>query len=376
MLESAVLKGKHMEENMPSEILKILREAGFEAYYVGGCVRDTFLNRPIHDWDITTSALPEEIMSCFEHCIPTGIRHGTVTVFVDHMQAEVTTYRTDGIYMDGRHPEQVRFVSSLAEDLGRRDFTINAMAMDQNGRIVDLYEGRNDLQNKVIRCVGEPEKRFREDALRMFRALRFSAQLGFSIEIETWNAISKCAALANALSTERVRDELEKTLLSDHPERIDDMVELGLLDSFGISLLESCRSMGTLPKDRSVRWAKLYQLCSELDLVRFRLDKATALNAMTAASLDTPVDRLGWKYLLSQYGVTITRIAAILNDRTALVDEILASGECFSLKDLAVNGKDFPDLQGKACGVHLKNLLMHVLSHPEDNDRKKLLKIK
>ena len=154
----------------PDAIIKTLEDAGFEARYVGGCVRDTLLDRPIHDWDIASQALPEDVLRLFPHCVPTGIRHGTVTVLLDGVSAEVTTYRLDGAYHDGRHPEGVCFVRSLAEDLARRDFTINAMAMDESGAVTDLFGGREDLSRRVIRCVGEPETRFREDALRMLRA--------------------------------------------------------------------------------------------------------------------------------------------------------------------------------------------------------------
>lgn len=364
-----------MESNMPSDILKTLQNAGYEAYYVGGCVRDTLLGRPIHDWDITTSALPEEIMSCFSHFVPTGIKHGTITVLLNHVQAEVTTYRTDGSYSDGRHPEQVRFVNALSEDLGRRDFTINAMAMDLDGRIIDLYGGKEDLQSGVVRCVGDPDRRFQEDALRMFRAFRFSAQLGFSIEPQTMYAIGKHAGLARSLSVERIRDEVEKTLLSDCPERIDDMVHIGLLNTFDLKLTDSCKKLKNLPKERSVRWAGFCRLCPGLDLRHFRLDKATAIESMAASLLEPPDNRLGWKFLIAQYGVSKAKIVASLNGCSDLIEEILNSGECLSLKDLAVGGKDFPNLQGKACGEHLRKLLLHTLSHPEDNIKKILLEI-
>ena len=206
-----------MEAVRPEKIVKGLCAAGFPAYYVGGCVRDRLLGRPVHDWDVTTAALPEEVMALFEHCVPTGIRHGTVTVFLDGAQAEVTTFRTEGVYLDGRHPSEVRFVRTLAEDLSRRDFTINAMAMDADGNVTDLFGGRDDLARRCIRCVGDPEKRFREDALRMLRAYRFSAQLGFALDAATAGAVERCAPLAAALSMERIRDEMEKTLLSPRP---------------------------------------------------------------------------------------------------------------------------------------------------------------
>ena len=159
----------------PDEVLDTLQRAGFEAWYVGGCVRDTLLGRPIHDWDVTTSALPEQVLALFPRTVPTGLQHGTVTVLSDSGPVEVTTYRADGDYHDGRHPDGVRFVRSLREDTARRDFTVNAMAMDQRGNIRDFYGGRADLAAGILRCVGAPERRFREDALRMLRACRFAA---------------------------------------------------------------------------------------------------------------------------------------------------------------------------------------------------------
>ena len=154
----------------PDAILQTLERAGFEARYVGGCVRDTLLGRPVHDWDIASQALPEDVLRLFPRCVPTGLQHGTVTVLLDGTSAEVTTYRLDGAYHDSRHPDGVRFVRSLADDLARRDFTINAMAMDLSGTVTDLFGGREDLARGVIRCVGDAETRFREDALRMLRA--------------------------------------------------------------------------------------------------------------------------------------------------------------------------------------------------------------
>ena len=178
-----------MTARAPSEILDTLEQAGYEAYYVGGCVRDRLLGRPVHDWDITTSAMPEVVLALFGHCVPTGIAHGTVTVLLEDTGAEVTTFRTDGSYHDGRHPDRVTFVRSLREDQARRDFTVNAMAMDRRGRIYDAFGGQADLDRRLLRAVGDPETRFREDALRMLRALRFAAQLGFALDPDTARAI-------------------------------------------------------------------------------------------------------------------------------------------------------------------------------------------
>ena len=364
-----------MTEKKPAVILKILREAGYEAWYVGGCVRDILLGRPVHDWDITTSALPEEVMACFSHCVPTGIRHGTVTVLYEDVQAEVTTYRTDGDYADSRHPTQVTFVRSLQEDLARRDFTVNAMAMDEMGTVVDLYGGREDLTQGVLRCVGEPERRFREDALRMLRAIRFSAQLGFTIEKETAAAMDLLGHLCAGLSAERIRDELERILLSPHPEHIGYAASLGLPEAFGLNIASDPGWLASLPCERGVRWAGLCRCCPNLDLVALRLDKVTARDAKAAGSMEPPTTRLGWKRMLAERGIPQTTLLAALCGKSLLVEEILQSGECVSLRDLAVSGNDFPQMSGRELGTHLQSLLCHVLENPSDNRREILIKI-
>ncbi len=214
------------------KIIKVLEAAGFEAYIVGGCVRDLQLGRAPYDWDITTSARPEQIKAHFKHTVDTGIAHGTVTVLTDGEAYEVTTYRIDGTYQDGRHPDQVEFTSLLSEDLRRRDFTINAMAYNPRCGFVDLFGGMEDLSSGVIRCVGDPMERFSEDALRMMRALRFSAQLDFEIDAATMEAIRTLAPTLGKISLERIRDELNKLIVSNHPERLRLMYELGLTEQF------------------------------------------------------------------------------------------------------------------------------------------------
>lgn len=199
-------------------IINVLETHGFEAYAVGGCVRDSILNRVPDDWDITTSAQPEEVKKLFYHTVDTGILHGTVTVMLGRDGFEVTTYRLDGKYEDGRHPKEVTYTASLKEDLKRRDFTINAMAYNPSEGLVDLFGGMEDLQRKVIRCVGNPEERFREDALRILRAVRFSAQLGFDILPETRRALRALAPNLRLISAERIQTELVKILVSPHPE--------------------------------------------------------------------------------------------------------------------------------------------------------------
>ena len=211
-------------------IINKLIEHGYEAYAVGGCVRDSILGRIPGDWDITTSASPYEVKEIFRRTIDTGIQHGTVTIMIDKEGFEVTTYRLDGEYEDNRHPKQVEFTKSLEEDLKRRDFTINAMAYNRKDGMVDLFDGCGDLERKVIRCVGSPEERFQEDALRILRAVRFSAQLNFEIEAETKKAIIKKKPNLASISAERVREELNKLLLSAYPNRLKVLYETGISD--------------------------------------------------------------------------------------------------------------------------------------------------
>jgi tRNA nucleotidyltransferase (CCA-adding enzyme) len=220
-----------MDFHIPEKVNIIIEELnrqGFEAYAVGGCVRDMVLGREPEDWDITTSAKPLEVKKLFRRTVDTGIQHGTVTVLLDKEHFEVTTYRLDGIYEDNRHPKEVSFTSSLTEDLKRRDFTINAMAYNEREGFVDLFGGLADIEKGIIRCVGSATERFDEDALRILRAIRFSAQLGFAIEEETLKAIRDKAAHLSHISAERIRAELTKLLLSEHPDRLRTLYETGI----------------------------------------------------------------------------------------------------------------------------------------------------
>lgn len=220
-----------MKINVPREVKEIistLQEQGYDAYAVGGCVRDSLLGRTPADWDITTSAKPMEVKALFHRTIDTGIQHGTVTVMFGKQGFEVTTYRIDGEYEDGRHPKEVTFTGEIREDLRRRDFTINAMAYNDKEGLLDLFGGIEDLNKKVIRCVGNPEERFTEDALRILRAVRFAGQLGFSIEEETKQAASKLAGTLKKISAERIETEIRKLIVSDHPSLLRTAYELGI----------------------------------------------------------------------------------------------------------------------------------------------------
>ena len=220
-----------MKIKMPDNakiILDTIHKAGFEAYIVGGCVRDAVLGKEPSDWDITTNALPGDVKKLFRRTIDTGIEHGTVTVMMGKEGYEVTTYRIDGKYEDSRHPSEVTFTRDLTEDMQRRDFTINAMAYNDEEGLVDRFGGMDDLAGKMIRCVGNPMERFSEDALRIMRAVRFAAQLDYDIEEETVKAISELAPTLRKISAERIRTELLKLIVSDHPEKIRTAYELGI----------------------------------------------------------------------------------------------------------------------------------------------------
>ncbi|HEY9062365.1 MAG TPA: CCA tRNA nucleotidyltransferase [Pseudobacteroides sp.] len=227
---------------LPDDVLSIitrLNTAGYEAFAVGGCVRDSLLNKTPKDWDITTNSLPHNTKSLFEKTIDTGLKHGTVTVVINNESYEITTYRIDGEYSDNRRPDSVEFTASLKEDLSRRDFTVNALAYNPSLGVIDYFEGINDLDDKVIRAVRNADERFKEDALRMLRAIRFSAQLGFRIESQTLKAISQNKELINNISPERIREELTKILVSPNPSKLLLLHDTGLL-KFVLPEFESC----------------------------------------------------------------------------------------------------------------------------------------
>lgn len=220
-------------------VLKRLNDAGYSAYIAGGAVRDLVMGKTPHDYDIATDALPDEVKRLFGKTIDTGIRHGTVTVIENKIGYEITTFRHDGCYADGRHPNTVEFVSEPREDAMRRDFTINAMMYNPADGLLDFFGGSDDIKNRIIRCVGETEMRFREDALRMLRAVRFKAQLGFTLDLEVERAIKKYAVLIKKVSSERILEELNKILLSARPDCFRDLHRLGLL-KFIMPELERC----------------------------------------------------------------------------------------------------------------------------------------
>jgi len=379
------------------EILSRLRENGFAAFAVGGCVRDRLLLREPEDWDVTTSAPPEEVMRLFPKTAPTGIRYGTVTVFWEEGKAEVTTFRSDGAYRDGRRPESVAFGKSLEEDLSRRDFTMNALALSGDGTLFDPFGGREDIENGLIRCVGDPERRFSEDALRMLRAVRFAAQLGFSIEPATYRAIEALAPRASLLSAERVRDELNKTLLSPRPETAEKLITLGLLDAFLEKRLspgeKTLRRLKLVPgEERMTVFALLLERSASVPdaadmLIKLRLDGKTiacAARARRETGAPFPQGGADIRRLLCDAGEDGARAAAFtafaLGDETApeRLRAVLDSGDCWSLRQLAVTGDDLLALgfpKGPETGETLQKLLRLVIDQPEKNERETLMEI-
>lgn len=381
-------------------ILETLNRGGFEGYAVGGCVRDAMLHRTPEDWDITTNAKPEDVKRLFRRTLDTGILHGTVTVMKGQAGYEVTTYRLDGGYSDGRHPDYVVFTPALKEDLGRRDFTINAMSCSADGEIIDLFDGQNDLQNGVIRCVGDPAERFLEDALRMLRAVRFSAQLNFQIEEKTWNALCNHAETIQKVSRERIFSELNKMLLSDHPEKMALLEVSGLGRFLDISSeqLFADERISRLPKLKPLRWAALCSKMSDIAagqvLHKLKSDLETEkivallVNEMNEA---LPNNKADMRKKLSEIGekrmedVFVLKGAGFGEQDTELErfaaarmkEEILKDGDCISLKTLALSGRDLIAKgvsPGPELGALLSFLFRQVLINPEWNQREILLK--
>ena len=380
------------------QVLRGLQARGHVAYLVGGCVRDMALGVRPHDWDICTSALPEQVMAVFPGALPTGMKHGTVTVRINSRFVEVTTFRSEENYVDHRHPETVRFVGELTTDLSRRDFTINAMALSPDGLLMDPFGGLTDLEHRCIRCVGSPELRFEEDALRMFRALRFSARLDFTIEEATLAAIEKKAHLASALAAERIRDEVEKTLLTPRPETVGLMLCLGLLDHFLCSRSEEAlpelKALVRLPRKALDRWMALCVVLRRRGLISsvedfltaLRLDGRTIRCCTDGAALlegSKPHSAPEWKRLLRRCGVDTVSCAARCRDAldggssSRELKAVLKSGECFSMKHLAVSGDDLAalGLKGRELGEMLNFLLDYVIEYPDNNRRELLLSL-
>ncbi|WP_317855104.1 CCA tRNA nucleotidyltransferase [Chakrabartyella piscis] len=384
-----------------SYILQTLNQHGFEAYIVGGCVRDSLLGIAPKDWDITTSAKPEETKKLFTHTFDTGIQHGTITVVRNHENYEITTYRIEGEYEDCRRPDYVEFTSDLKEDLLRRDFTMNAIAYHPEEGFQDPFSGQMDIQNKTIRGVGEPAKRFQEDALRMLRCIRFGVQLGFVVEPETKVALSENVALIQKISVERIKDELEKTWISTHMESLPLLWESGLLEQVDGYLCQKVLENPNLleqlqkaPKHPHFRWALVLQNYDQKALksickgLKFDNDGTKVISTMALLSQqDLPTKPYEMRQLLSKYGDIVDKIITLqeilrpestFSTSRTVYETILADGDCLTLKQLEVDGQALMDMgipKGKQIGQMLNHLLDLVHQNPEWNTKEQLEQI-
>lgn len=381
-------------------VLTRLRECGHSAYIVGGSLRDLMLGGVPHDWDVTTSARPEQTLAAFSDftTIPTGLQHGTVTVLIDHVPIEITTYRIDGTYTDARRPDSVTFTDRLSEDLARRDFTVNAMAYSPEGGLVDLYGGREDLAAGILRAVGEPQRRFTEDALRILRGFRFSAQLDFAIEPQTLAAMRDTREGLRKISAERILAELSRLLTSPAAPRAwealvgADILPLILPRTARLqtrTLSNTLRGLAVLPPDLAVRLAWLFLGLSEEDIRADlnALKPSTRLKEDTlllTASVAPPgeITPAGARRLIRRYGELTDGAISLwecsgqdVSELRAFVDTVRAEGFCRTVADLAISGNDLIaiGIRGRALGEVLKGLLEYVTDHPEDNRREILL---
>lgn len=407
-----------LPENV-SRIINTLNNAGYEAYAVGGCVRDTLLGRTPGDWDITTSAKPQQVKSLFRRTIDTGIQHGTVTVMFGKEGYEVTTYRIDGIYEDGRHPKEVTFTNKLVEDLKRRDFTINAMAYCDSAGIVDEFDGLRDLEKGIIRAVGNAKERFTEDALRILRALRFAAQLNYEIESDTIDAIKELKDNLKMISAERIRVEITKLLMSDHPEKLKDVYEYGVscvvlpqfdayserereavITSLALSAKsyskESDNGLNSEKSEEYLRFAILLKAAGAnasrkilrdlkfdnetIRCVTMLVENADRCVELTPSEVRRSIVRVGcdlisilirlWRVALREDDIKELKYEVDGRDNTiGIINEkyidryeeqykqILSRGDCIALKDLAVCGRDLIDEIGMKPGRELGDVL-------------------
>ncbi|MBR6401142.1 MAG: CCA tRNA nucleotidyltransferase [Firmicutes bacterium] len=398
--------------NVPApvrRILDILEKNGHEGYAVGGCVRDHLLGVEPKDWDITTNAKPEEIKKIFDakddiHTVDTGIQHGTVTVVIDHIGYEVTTYRIDGEYKDSRHPESVTFTDDITADLARRDFTMNAIAYNPNIGFVDPFFGREDIEKGIIRAVGNAGDRFDEDALRIMRAVRFSAQLGFEIEEETKKAVFEKAHLIKNISTERIREEFTKTLMTDAPDEIQEFKNTGILDIFIPGNTYDGEKYGRVlrlcPKRLPVRLAVImaHTDCEDINKTLKKMTYDNETSRMTAAIVQyaaLPLENgYDMRVLINKMGGDGAKLELYYRYAAAhpdigvpdapkwvslfeLYDKIIKNGDCCTIKQLAINGGDLQALgvpKGQKIGEMLNAALDAVMHDPTLNTKEKLIK--
>ena len=379
-------------------LLNALHAAGYAAYAVGGCVRDSLLGRTAHDWDLCTSALPQQVMELFgaAQCIPTGLQHGTVTIKYGGQLYETTTFRTEGSYTDGRHPDEVQFVPDVREDLARRDFTINAMAYNEAEGLVDPFGGQKDLQNGLLRAVGEPQQRFTEDALRILRLYRFAARFGFALDAATARAARQLAPHLDCISVERIQEELAKLLAAPQPGAyLEPAVLAVVLPELTPAALEAAKPVvDACPageENLPVRWAALLGALGETDtrrvLKRLRCSNAcieeTAILVRETAGKGVSEEKapahapvhageVAIRRLLGRYGLcTVERLCALcaaLHPQNApactfaaqRARQLEADGVCCRVSQLAVNGRDLM-AAGIPAGPALRRVLEALL---------------
>ena len=364
------MQAMYIKTDLPNSIryvLSTLLSKGYTAHIVGGCVRDTLMGRTPSDYDVTTNALPEQIMGCFSGIgfILSGIRHGTVALKLNDEIIEVTTYRIDGEYKDNRHPESVIFTDRIEDDLARRDFTVNAMAISADGELCDPFNGINDIQQKIIRCVGDPDKRFEEDGLRILRALRFASVLSFNIENHTSSSICKNKSLLHNISSERIQSELFKLLTGDNAAQVLQKYRNVLCECFECSHAAYMERIDSLPKDVVLRLAALLygtqspkqslQILkvsnSVYNDVMFILENCDSLTDMT----DTDITKLFGIYGEHLFGKLICFSAFVtgMKDSRAerIAEKIIRENAPCKLKDLAITGEAL-----LAIGLHGSNI--------------------
>ncbi len=375
---------------LPSDteyIIETLQKKGYEAYAVGGCVRDMLNGDTPHDFDITTSAEPETVISLFEKTVPTGIKHGTVTVIINGVPNEVTTYRTDGEYRDHRRPDSVIFVKSLRKDLARRDFTVNAMAYNKNDGLKDFFGGKQDIQNRILRAVGEPERRFYEDALRILRLFRFSSVLGFNIEENTLKAALEYAPTLKNVSAERIYSELLKTVCGKNPAALKPLTDIGGLGFLGLNTAPDYGILPLLNSADTKLFAFLYsggaEVTAALDFLRVpNKTKKAARDMLTLLNMPFPSTKTEIKemlYLTSPLSVENYfdyKAAYDENCENArnMLSEIIENAEPYKISDLKIRGEDLKKLgiSGRGVGETLENLRRLVINDPTLNTKKRL----
>lgn len=384
-----------MHIDIPSSVLhaiRLLNDAGYEAFIVGGCVRDCLMGKEPADWDITTSALPDQTGAVFKdyRTIDTGILHGTVTVIVDGIPLEITTYRVDGAYSDGRHPDEVTFTPSLKEDLRRRDFTVNAMAYHPKHGIVDCFGGQEDIQNQIIRCVGNPVERFNEDALRILRAIRFAAVLNFSIESATANAIHRLSANLQNVSIERITAEFKRLICADGVVLIMDKFR-DVMDVFmpEITSCDDFSMLSRVPEKIHVRLTALFY-SANIDpdaavgiLKRMRFDRQTIKDVSLLLSFRVNglfTEEQYFLHLLNHLGSKLIFDYLAMKEADPLTiiraKELLEKNPCYQVSMLAVSGDDLLSLgipAGPEIGSAMNELLNAVMSGDCSNEKDALL---